>query len=227
MKKKAIVLLISLFFIAAVTALILKNLKDTDIYIKEYNQKISKVQSLFLLNNAIEEIKKLIKLTKQKPDFELEDMKQVFPIYDAFVQVEIKNYEKYDINILGKNDVEKLDKLQELFFDNQVSDFDRLKQLYSEEKMKDNNFKIKNKKQLDRLLEKFAKDVYNNDIYKIKDKLGFLEIERNEVLKEKDIKDKNYELFIKINYLNTLTKAYLVLSNSQNGEEQGFELSFK
>lgn len=227
MKKKAIVLLISLFFIAAVTALILKNLKDTDIYIKEYNQKISKVQSLFLLNNAIEEIKKLIKLTKQKPDFELEDMKQVFPIYDAFVQVEIKNYEKYDINILGKNDVEKLDKLQELFFDNQVSDFDRLKQLYSEEKMKDNKFKIKNKKQLDRLLEKFAKDVYNNDIYKIKDKLGFLEIERNEVLKEKDIKDKNYELFIKINYLNTLTKAYLVLSNSQNGEEQGFELSFK
>ncbi len=47
--KKSIVLLISLFFIAAVSLLIMKNLEDTDLYLSEQNSKFSKTQIMFFL----------------------------------------------------------------------------------------------------------------------------------------------------------------------------------
>ncbi len=230
MKKKAIVLLITLFFVASMSALILKNLKDTDIYIKQYNQKISKVQILSLLVNVREELKRLV-LAASTVGFELGNFSQVLPIYDANIVFDIKDYEKYDINILGKNEQsneEKIEKFRDLFYENQVSDFDRFRELYVKQKRKNPSFKIKNKRQLDRFLEEFAQEVYNRNIYKISKQIGFLNLEKNSILKEKESSDKNYEFFINISYLDTFTRVYMVLSSKNSKvKEEYFELSFK
>ncbi len=225
--KKAIVLMITLFFIASMSVLILKNINDTDIYIKQYNQKISKVQLLSLIVNIKKELTKLVKSATQV-NFDIGNISQVLPIYDANIAFDIKDYEKYDINILGTNDTDKIEKFQDLFYDNHIRDFDRFKSLYKEEKRKKPGFTIKDKRQLDSFLEKFVKDVYNRDIYKISSKIGFLPLVRNSVLKEQRKSDRNYEFFINITYLNTFTKVYMILSsNSNNVKEEYFELSFK
>ncbi len=227
MKKKAIVLMITLFFIASVSVLILKNLNDTDTYIKEYNQKISKVQVLSLIVNIKKELIKLLKAASMY-GFDLGNLSQVLPIYEAIISFDIRDYEKYNINDLSSNDVEKIDKFRDLFYDNQVSGFDRFKEFYLKEKGKNKDFEIKDKRQLDMFLEKFTKEVYNRDIYKINDKIGFLKLEKNSILKEQEKSNRNYEFFINITYLKTFTRVYMVLSSkSSNVKEEYFELSFK
>ena len=66
--KKSIVLLVSLFFIAAISALIIKNLDDTDSYISEQNSKFSKTQIIFLINNIKDEVSNVIALNNENED---------------------------------------------------------------------------------------------------------------------------------------------------------------
>ena len=63
--KKSIVLLVSLFFITAISALIIKNLDDTDSYISEQNSKFSKTQIIFLINNIKDEVSSVIALNNE------------------------------------------------------------------------------------------------------------------------------------------------------------------
>ncbi len=228
--KKAVVLMITLFFIASVSILILKNLNDTDTYIKEYNQKISKVQVLSLIENVKEQLKNLVK-SASTINFDLGGISQIIPIYEANIIFDIKDYEKYDINLLGEDESkneEEMEKFRELFYKNSVSDFDRLKEFYLKQKEKNKDFKIIDKRQLDRFLDKFVQEVYNRDIYKISKQIGYLALKRNSKLKDDEKSDRNYEFFINISYLKTFTRVYMVLSSeSNNVKEKYFELSFK
>lgn len=115
--KKSIVLLISLFFIAAVSLLIMKNLEDTDLYLSEQNSKFSKTQIMFLLDNTREEIKGILASIVKDVDEDkqrevLKDYVGVnFPILmeDARIIMRLEEYDKYNINLLKESKNKKTD----------------------------------------------------------------------------------------------------------------------
>ncbi len=218
--KKSIVLLISLFFIAAISLLILKNLQDTDSYISEQNAKFSKTQIMFYINNAKEQISELL-----SKELEKEDLKDYlgldFPIFieDAKISVRLEEYDRYNINLLKEKDEKRYKYLKDFLQKNYIYDIDTLKTI-----IEDN--KVKNSKQLDFVLEEFEKQSYNTDTSKIKNYIGFMEYDKKEI--EQNEKEKEilfYELFIKVDYLKQFSKAYYILN--KNGGVEYFEFSFK
>jgi hypothetical protein len=231
--KKSIVLLISLFFIAAVSLLIMKNLEDTDLYLSEQNSKFSKTQIMFLLDNTREEIKGILASIVKDVDEDkqrevLKDYVGVnFPILmeDARIIMRLEEYDKYNINLLKesknkKTDEEKYKYFKDFLARENIYDFERLQDIYSE------NNQVKNSKQLDFILEKFEKESYNSDISKVRDYIGFQEYDKKEITqsdKEKEIKF--YELFVEVEYLKQFAKAYYILDKS--GGVKYFEYSFK
>ena len=231
--KKSIVLLISLFFIAAVSLLIMKNLEDTDLYLSEQNSKFSKTQIMFLLDNTREEIKGILASIVKDVDEDkqrevLKDYVGVnFPILmeDARIIMRLEEYDKYNINLLKesknkKTDEEKYKYFKDFLARENIYDFERLQDIYSE------NNQVKNSKQLDFILEKFEKESYNSDILKVRDYIGFQEYDKKEITqsdKEKEIKF--YELFVEVEYLKQFAKAYYILDKS--GGVKYFEYSFK
>ena len=231
--KKSIVLLISLFFIAAVSLLIMKNLEDTDLYLSEQNSKFSKTQIMFLLDNTREEIKGILASIVKDVDEDkqrevLKDYVGVnFPIFmeDARIIMRLEEYDKYNINLLKesknkKTDEEKYKYFKDFLARENIYDFERLQDIYSE------NNQVKNSKQLDFILEKFEKESYNSDISKVRDYIGFQEYDKKEITqsdKEKEIKF--YELFVEVEYLKQFAKAYYILDKS--GGVKYFEYSFK
>jgi hypothetical protein len=231
--KKSIVLLISLFFIAAVSLLIMKNLEDTDLYLSEQNSKFSKTQIMFLLDNTREEIKGILDSVKNNVEEKkqrevLKDYVGVnFPILmeDARIIMRLEEYDKYNINLLKesknkKTDEEKYKYFKDFLARENIYDFERLQDIYSE------NNQVKNSKQLDFILEKFEKESYNSDISKVRDYIGFQEYDKKEITqsdKEKEIKF--YELFVEVEYLKQFAKAYYILDKS--GGVKYFEYSFK
>ncbi len=231
--KKSIVLLISLFFIAAVSLLIMKNLEDTDLYLSEQNSKFSKTQIMFLLDNTREEIKGILASIVKDVDEDkqrevLKDYVGVnFPILmeDARIIMRLEEYDKYNINLLKesknkKTDEEKYKYFKDFLARENIYDFERLQDIYSE------NNQVKNSKQLDSILEKFEKESYNSDISKVRDYIGFQEYDKKEITqsdKEKEIKF--YELFVEVEYLKQFAKAYYILDKS--GGVKYFEYSFK
>lgn len=231
--KKSIVLLISLFFIAAVSLLIMKNLEDTDLYLSEQNSKFSKTQIMFLLDNTREEIKGILASIVKDVDEDkqrevLKDYVGVnFPILmeDARIIMRLEEYDKYNINLLKesknkKTEEEKYKYFKDFLARENIYDFERLQDIYSE------NNQVKNSKQLDFILEKFEKESYNSDISKVRDYIGFQEYDKKEITqsdKEKEIKF--YELFVEVEYLKQFAKAYYILDKS--GGVKYFEYSFK
>lgn len=218
--KKSIVLLISLFFIVAISLLILKNLQDTDSYISEQNAKFSKTQIMFYINNAKEQISELL-----SKELEKEDLKDYlgldFPIFieDAKISVRLEEYDRYNINLLKEKDEKRYKYLKDFLQKNYIYDIDTLKTI-----IEDN--KVKNSKQLDFVLEEFEKQSYNTDTSKIKNYIGFMEYDKKEI--EQNEREKEilfYELFIKVDYLKQFSKAYYILN--KNGGVEYFEFSFK
>lgn len=206
--KKSIVLLISLFFISALSILILKNLSDTEQYINEQNHKLIKTQLLALVKNIQLEAKKnsenLSKVIDKTIPFEVE--KGINIVFT------LNNYERTNINVL--KDMEKL------FNENNISDYDSFKYIYNNKKTeykidKDNQL-VYNSKHVDDIIDTFIKETFNNNILDIKDKIGFFS-------KEDD--KQWYELYIKVDYLKSVANAYYILDDK--GEEKYFELSFK
>lgn len=219
--KKSIVLLISLFFIAAISILILKNLQDTDSYISEQNAKFSKTQIMFYINNAKEQISKVL-----SKDLEKEVLKDYlgldFPIFieEAKISVRLEEYDRYNINLLKEKDEKKYKYLKDFLQKNYIYDIDTLKAIIEE------NNKVKNSKQLDFVLEEFEKQSYNTDISKVKNYIGFMEYDKKQI--EQNQREKEilfYELFVKVDYLKQFAKAYYILN--KNGGVEYFEFSFK
>ena len=205
--KKSIVLLVSLLFITAISALILKNLDDTNEYVSEQNYKLNKAQLLMMVKNAQTEASKFI---EKYPD-NLKDLSNIpFSIKDIDLQLSLVEYDKYDLNLLKEKDKKKYEHIQEFFWDNSVDGFENLQYLLKGAP------KLQNSKQVDDIITTFIEQTYSDSILKIKDRLGFLS-SSNE--------GKLYELKIKVMYLKEILKGYYILD--KEGKVKYFELSFK
>lgn len=205
--KKSIVLLVSLLFITAISTLILKNLDDTNEYISEQNYKLNQSQLLMIINNAKNEASKFI---KKYPD-DLPPLENIpFTLKDVDLQLSLVTYDKYDLNLLREKDIERYKSIQEFFWDNSVDGFENLQYLLK------GSEPISNSKQLDDIITTFIKQIYSDDILRVKDSLGFIEVPNDSKL---------YELKIRVNYLKQMAKAYYVLD--KDGKVKYFELSFK
>ena len=208
--KKSIILLISLFFIAAFSALILKNLDDTNSYLDEQNSRFNKVQTLILIKDLQEQISEILKNYGEKVDLMIDsDLVEYFPLKIQNINLffKILPYEKIDINKLLSKDVNDLKELKLFFEENDIYNIETLQDLIKQKE------KIISNKQLDDIIDTFTKETYDKRILNSKDKIGFLSDE------------KLYELFIKVNFIKEFVKAYYVLN--KQGEIKYFELSFK
>lgn len=209
--KKSIVLLISLFFITAISALIIKNLDDTNDYISLQNNKIDKIQLITLIKNAQKQIGAVISQNSDDMDKFMENqLGEFFPlqIEDINMKFKIQNYNRVDINDLTKKEEKDRKEIEDFFDNNGIYSRDSLRYL-----IKDNQ--INSTKQLDDIIFLYQKDNYDEKILQVKDLIGFL----------KNSEKNLYELFIKIEYLQNFMEAYYVL-NKQGGVEY-FEFSFK
>lgn len=219
--KKSIVLFISLFFIATLSLLVLKNLKDTDSYLSEQNAKFTKTQILFYINNAKDEISKVFSKNLEREALgEYVGLEFPLIIQDAKITMRLEEYDKYNINLLTEKDEKKYEFFKDFLIRNDIYDIDILRSNLLE------NNKIRNSKQLDFLLEKFQKESYTSDIFKVKDYIGFMNYDKKEISQnEKEKEILFYELFIKVDYLKQFAKAYYILN--KNGGVEYFEYSFK
>lgn len=218
--KKSIVLLISLFFIAAVSLLIIQNLKDTDSYINEQNSKFTKTQIMFLINNTKDEVSKILSQNQGNDIGSYLDVDYPIVVKDAKIIVTLKKYDKYNINLLKSKDEQDYESIKKFFEENDIYDTETFIYL-----MKANQ-DIKNYKQLNELLLNAKNESYNKQILDLKDYLGFIKFDK----KDTDINDEKkeilfYELFVKVDYLKQFVKAYYILN--KNGGVEYFELSFK
>jgi hypothetical protein len=229
--KKSIVLLISLFFISAVSVLILKNLEDTDSYISKQNSKFTKTQMLLLIDNVKEEVSSAIGASNGdgvKKDY-LSDYYGInFPlkIKDIDIIFILKPYQKENINLLKEIDAERYKDLSDLFLDNNIYDFDYFMEIYKEKReryLKMDNQDINSYKQIDDIFDEFIKRTYNDSILILKDKIGFFDYNQDKAEKEK--KYDYYELMVKINFLKEFVKARYILN--KEGKVEDFEFSFK
>jgi hypothetical protein len=223
--KKSIVLLISLFFITALSVLILKNLEDTNTYLSSNNHKINKIQVLTSINNTQQEISKIFIENKKYIDDIVSELNGTYipiNIKDLSLQFSLRDYDRVDLNLLSSKDSKKYKHIEELFGEYDIFDFDTFKYTYTttESQYKNNNSVndnfINNNKQIADIIDIYIKETTNNKILEIKERLGFLHNDENTKL---------YELFIKINYLNDFSKAYYVLDGK--GVVKYFESSFK
>jgi hypothetical protein len=218
--KKSIVLLISLFFIAAVSLLILKNLEDTDSYINEQNSKFTKTQIIFLINNAKDEVSKILSQNQGNDISSYLDVDYPIVLKEALITITLEEYDKYDINLLNKKDEKDYENLKKFLEKNGVYDMENLKYLMQ------NNENIKNYKQRDDLLNDFAIQVYDKRILDLKDYLGFIKFDKKDTAINDEKKEiLFYELFVKVDYLKQFAKAYYILN--KNGGVEYFEFSFK
>lgn len=207
--KKSIVLLVSLLFIVAISALLLQNLNDTQSYITSQNYKINKVQLMALVKNAQLEASEVI---KKHPD-EIEKGFENIPlkIEDNEIIFTLKEYDKKDVNLLKSQKREDYEKIEEWFFDKGISDFDNFRYIISS-----SGKEIENNKQLDDIINTFIKETYSNDILEFRNDLGFKSAAKDSKL---------YELYLKIKNLNDFINAYYILD--KDGKVEYFELGFK
>ncbi len=218
--KKSIVLLISLFFIAAVSLLIIQNLKDTDSYINEQNSKFTKTQIIFLINNAKDEVSKILSQNQGNDISSYLDVDYPIVLKEAKIIVTLKKYDKYNINLLKSKDEKDYVYLKKFFIENGVYDTETFKYL-----MKDKQ-DINNYTQLNDLLVSVKKESPDKRILDLKDYLGFIKFDKKDTAINDEKKEiLFYELFVKVEYLKQFVKAYYILN--KNGGVEYFELSFK
>lgn len=218
--KKGVVLFISLLFIAAVSLLIIKNLEDTDSYIYEQNSKFTKTQMMMYLNNAKEEISKVISKNQNNKIKSYLNIDYPIILQDAEITIRLKEYDKYNINLLRSDDKKAYIYIQSFLENNDIYDIETFKYIIKDSK------EIKTNKQLDELINNFSKQTYKNQILGVKDYLGFMDYDKKGINVKRESDEKLfYELFVKVKYLKQFTKAYYILNKS--GGVEYFELSFK
>lgn len=206
--KKSIVLLVSLLFITAISALIFQNLNDTESYISEQNYKINKIQLLSISENMQREASSAIKqYGNDLKDFDDTPLN----IEGIDILFKLNKYDRANVNDLALSS-EKYKKVENIFLDNNIGDFDTFRYYFKDAK---NEPQVKNSKQLDAIINRFVKDTYNNKILDFQDKLGFYT----------DAEKTLYELKLKIKNLKDFVNAYYILDDK--GEVKYFELSFK
>lgn len=211
--KKGVVLLLTLFFIMAISVLILKNIDDTDTFITKQNYRLNNTQILIAIKNTKNEVIKLLQKNKDyiDKDLEKESLQNDISlnIKNLKIDFRISKYDKIDIN---ETKIETSIVMQELFSDNNIFDYELFKDVYFE-KLNDKERNVETSKQVDDIINTFIIKNNSNNILKIKDQIGFL-------------KSKNlYLLDIKVSFNDSKAFAYYILENS--GKVQYFDISFK
>lgn len=206
--KKSVVLFISLLFIATLSVLIIENLNDTNKFLSKSHDKFNKVQAISLMENLQKEISKKIIENKENIKEIIDEgltSNAVLPIKDFNMIFSLTNYDKLNVNDLINTDKNISKNTSDILYSYEIYNVDYLKSL-----LKENN--IESMKQLDFIIEQYAKQNDDEKIYEVKNLLGFLQ---NQNL---------YELKVNFND-NTGTKmnSYYVLDDK--GEVKYFEYS--
>lgn len=216
--KKGIVLLLSLFFISLLSVLVLKNLNDTDSFLKKQNFVQENTKLLIATKNTQEQLSSLLEKNKDKLEqvFSNGSIQSLKPISlnEIDLSFSINKYERLNINKIPNSQIEKS------FYDDGVYDYDSFIDIYKQKLgIRDfnnkHNDKIVSYEQINDIIDDFMLQTQADKIVKskLKNKLGF--------------KDKGnlYELRVFANNENLKTNSYYILNN--NGGVEYFEVSFK
>ncbi|MDN5096522.1 hypothetical protein [Aliarcobacter butzleri] len=220
MKKKGVILLITLFFIISISILILKNLSDTNSYLTEQNSKFAKVQMLYYINNIKNEFLRLLKDTNKEGLVKYFNMNFPVQMEDIKIKIRLEEYNKYNINLLKAKDKKDYYYFSEFLKSYDIYDIYILQSILSELNT------IRTNKQLDEVFKRFDKESYNNNLFKVKNYIGFVEYDKKNFSSQASNENLLVELFIEIKYLKYEMKAYYILKKETQGVEY-FEYSFK
>lgn len=220
MKKKGVILLITLFFIISISILILKNLSDTNSYLTEQNSKFAKVQMLYYINNIKNEFLRLLKDTNKEGLVKYFNMNFPVQMDDIKIKIRLEEYNKYNINLLKAKDKKDYYYFSEFLKSYDIYDIYILQSILSELNT------IRTNKQLDEVFKRFDKESYNNNLFKVKNYIGFVEYDKRDFSSQASNENLLVELFIEIKYLKYEMKAYYILKKETQGVEY-FEYSFK
>ena len=166
--KKSIILLITLFFISAISILILQNLKDTSTYLDNIEYENSLVQLQVTIENINEEVPKYLEKNKKNIDDLLEE-KQVIPFSFGNIDI-LLNVQEYMGTEFDINNLTTQDTMSEDFTNNVNFKYDFL-QIIDEHK-KDNNYTTHS--QIKQTLNEYIKLTKDKDILNIDDKFGYI-----------------------------------------------------
>jgi len=176
--KKSIVLLITIFFISAISVLILQNLDDTNQYLDEVNSQNSISQTQITIQNIMEEIPKYLKKNKDDIEKILENTEEGIPLsignINIFLTIKEATIADFYINDLTKEDIKS-----DEFVNNISSEYEFLKIV---NKYKENNNTYTNQKQINQIIKEYIKQTRDEDILKIKDKFTFIKKDKESTL---------------------------------------------
>ena len=211
--KKSIVLLITLFFIMAISVLVLKNLNETEEFLKNDNYITNNTQILLAVKNTQKEVSKLLVKYKNDVDEALENdiFETSIPINIEELQInfKIQNYARVNINQIKVKDSKIVEKI---FVENDLYDYSLFEQVYKQ-KISGESQKVETSKQLDDIIYTFIKQYNNEKINEIKEYLGFFD------------QQNLYELYIDVSFFNSTAIAYYILN--KDGKVQYFDINFK
>ena len=187
MKKKAIVLLISLFFIIAISTLILKNLDDSNEFINISQDTYNLTQTNITVNNVKDEVLKLFKNKKDNIDYLLGVLPNNLPLNfkNIMLQINITKIEPDELyNLNNPNISDNID-------DNMTNNIYYTYDFFS--LIKDKN--ITNFRQIDSLVNEYIFITKDKKILNIKDKFSFLDFNTSI-----DNNNSNTNIYIKCDY---------------------------
>ena len=174
--KKAIILFVTLMFILVISSLILKNLDDTNKYIDESNKDIISVKALLAVKNIKEEFLNYFVKNKNDINTLLENGlfkdELVLEYADIKANVRFEKYEeKHDINLLNQKEEKLYKDIEDLFANNNISDFYTFRQIVIQNNKKYGD--IENFTQLKQIINEFIKTTNSKQIIEIEGLISF------------------------------------------------------
>ncbi|MCK5111100.1 MAG: hypothetical protein KAQ94_06235 [Arcobacteraceae bacterium] len=166
--KKSIVLLITLFFISAISILILQNLKDTEQFLDELSSGSSLSQIQITIDNVREEVPKYLNKNKDDID-EILNNTQVVALQVGNVDI-LLNIEDYSLTQFNINNLTTKMTSSEDFTNNINYKYDFL-EIVNEHK-KEGNYT--NTHQIQQTIKEYIKLTKDKDILNIKDEFTYL-----------------------------------------------------
>jgi len=171
LKKQGVILLITLFFISALSVLILKNLDDSEQFIKEVSLDTTLVQLRITRNNIELETKKLIKNYKNNIDKILDITQDGIPMSYEGIDVIIK-LERYDTSNCNINDINRSTDINNICGEDINNN---INYPYDFKEILETLKPIDTQQKLDYFFNKYTTITYDNDIGKIADQFSYLD----------------------------------------------------
>ncbi len=175
--KKSIVLLITLFFISAISILILQNLKDTDQFLDEISSQNSLDQIQITIDNINKEIPKYLKKNIDDIDDILANASAV-PLQFGNVDI-LLSIEEYVLPQFNMNNISPGMIAEDDFMNNINYQYDFLQIVNKNNKKHD---KYQNNNQIQQTIEEYITLTKDEDILKIKDEFTYIKEDVNKTL---------------------------------------------